>query len=231
MSAAVAESGRGPGSRWAEWLTVLVLLAMAAVLAWLNVSLARRGVPPEFPPFDLKNPMLDARPRECVEVSGQDRPHDALCVSVLESGIVLRPSQGPEELGIQGGLRISPPYLPCLERALPRDQTGCGGLPAASATTRKNYLLYALDDFGVPSTSSRRVRPDSIEAVRAESGGSERLLYLVVLEDYGGGTFKCYVSPDRERGLVTGLARVELLSEKPGQPASVFFYRDVGECP
>jgi hypothetical protein len=233
MSSAQVPAVRAEGSRWAEWLTVLVLLSMAGVLLWIFVSLDRRRPSPPFPPFDLKNPMLDARPRECVEVSGQDRPNDALCVSVIEDGFVLRPSEGPVELGNQSGLKLVPPYLACRERTLQRGQAGCGSLPPttgpAGAEPKPDYLLYPLDDFGIPA--GHRMRPDSIEAIRAESGGSERLLYLVVLQDYGGGTFKCFVSPDRERGLVTGLVRIELLSEKPGHPSQVFFYNDVGECP
>ena len=210
-------------SRWAEWFTVLVLLAMAGVLLWLNLSLWRRASPAEFPPFDLKNPMLDARAHECVEVYDVARPGDALCVSVRDEGVVLRPATGPTLLDNRD-LRRAAPYLACRERrATPSG--GCGGKEEGN----EEVLIYPLSAFGLPD--AQRVRLDSVEAVRTESGGRERLLYLAVLESYGaGGTFKCYVSPDPD-ARVTGLVQVELYSEKPGTKPQIFRYHDVGDCP
>jgi hypothetical protein len=211
------------GSRWAEWLTIVVLLAMALVLLWLNLSLLRRPTTPEFPSFDLKNPMLDARPRECIEVYDVDRPGDALCVSVREEGVVLRPFQGPTNLG-DWELRRAAPYLACRERRVPR-----GGGCASTEDGGEGLLLYPLNGLGLPM--ERRVRLDSLEAVWTETGGRERLVYLAVLQEYGaGGTFKCYVSSDAD-ARVTGLVQVELRSEKPGTKPQVFRYHDVGECP
>lgn len=220
---------RGARSRWAEWLTVLVLLAMAGVLGWLNVSLAKRVKTPDFPPFDLWNAMLDARAKECVEVFGQDRPHDATCLRVLEDGLVKRPTEGPASLAGHRDLNRAPPYLACRLMPVAPGQDGCASGGVGESDRADQVLLYALDDFGVPR-ASHRLRPDSIEALWVESGGSERLVYLVVLQDYSGGTFKCFVNPDRE-ATVAGLLRVELLGEKPGSRPQVFSYRDLGECP
>lgn len=212
----------GARSRWAEWVTIGVLLAMAVVLLWLNLSLLRRPTTPEFPPFDLKNPMLDARPRECIEVYDVDRPGDALCISVREEGVVLRPSQGPASLGDRD-LRRSAPYLACKERRVPRGG-GCAGTEEGGAGT----LLYPLNQLGIPV--ERPVRLDSLEAIWTETGGLQRLVYLAVLQDYKGGTFKCYVA-SKPRALVTGLLQVELRPEKANAKPQIFRYHDVGECP
>jgi hypothetical protein len=210
-------------SRWPEWFTIVVLVAMAGVLLWLNLSLKRRPSTPEFPPFDLKNPMLDARPRECVEVYDVDRPGDALCISVREEGLVLRPREGPAVLDDRE-MRRAAPYLACRERRVTR-----GGGCADKDEGGDGFLIYPLGAFGLPD--ARRVRLDSVEAVWTETAGRERLLYVAVLQDYGaGGTFKCFLSADAE-ARVTGLVQVELRPEKPGSRPQVFRYHDVGECP
>jgi hypothetical protein len=210
-------------SRWAEWFTVVVLLAMAGVMLWLNLSLWRRSTPLEFPPFDLKNPMLDARAHECVEQYDVARPGDALCVSVRDEGVVLRPSKGPAVIDDRD-MRRAAPYLVCRQRrATPSG--GCSG----KEDENEDVLLYPLGAFGLPD--AQRVRLDSVEAVRAETGGRERLLYLAVLQSYGaGGTFKCYVSAEPD-ARVTGLVQVELWPEKPGSKPQTFRYHDVGDCP
>jgi hypothetical protein len=202
---------------------VVVLLAMALVLLWLNLSLLRRPSTPKFPDFDLKNPMLEARPKECIEGFDVALPGEALCISVREEGVVLRPRQGPEVLADQD-VRRAAPYLACLHRSAQRG-SGCGGeLGEAAGAT----ILYPLNAFGVPA--DRPVRLDSVEAVWTEESGARRLVYLAVLQDYQGATFKCFVAA-KPRALVTGLVQVELRPEKATARPSVFRYHDVGECP
>lgn len=219
MSAAPAPASGA--SRWAERLTVLILLGMAAVLAWMNVSLARRRPPPEVPPFDLRNTLLDARPGECVESYSPATPHDALCFRTVADGVVLRPSAGPDRRGRQDGLKRALPYL-VLEMRQP--EAGAGGCAGARAGSVREQL-YPLGQFGIPAENP--VRLDSIEAVYTESGGRERLVYLTVLEDYRQYYWKCYVDPNAP---VTGLVRVDFATLKAGARAQQIYYSQV-ECP
>jgi len=209
-------------SRWTEWLAIVVLVAMAGVLLWVNISLHRRGRPPAIESFDLKNPMLDARPRECVEAFSPDAPRDAPCLSVREEGVVLRPASGPAALGDRTGLKRVSPYLAARER-LPAQGSTCA---TAQPSTSDQVILYPLNAFGLPS--ERVVRPDSLRPIWVEHRGRQRLVYEAILEDMRGGTWRCYLSPD---ALVTGLMQVEFAGEKARGNKQLFRYTDLGECP
>lgn len=223
MSRPARPAGATPASRWAEWLTVLVLLGMAAALLWIDVSLWRRAPRDAVLPFDLKNPMLDVRDHECVEVYLESAPHDAPCLSAAPGGLILRPMEGPTALAGFEGLRLKAPYLVARDRRAPPGSGGCAGGKGLSGD---EIVLYPLGAFGIPDM--HRVRLDSLEPVRAEVGGRERRVYLAVLEDASGATWKCFLTPE---ALLTGLVRVERLAGKPGSRAQVVTYRDVGECP
>lgn len=207
--------------RWAEWVAIVVLVAMAATLAWVNVSLRRRARPSAVPAFDLKNPMLDARPRECVEVFQRGAAREAPCISVREDGLVLRPTRGPESAGEIGGLRRALPYLAARVRS-----RAPGGTCAAGPTGAEQTVVYPLSHFGVPA--ERRVRLDTIRPQWVDEGERERLIYQVVLEDAGGSSWELFVSAD---ALVTGLVQVRLHDSRAGTQAQVLRYIDVGECP
>ena len=209
-------------ARWTEWLAVVVLVAMAGVLLWVNVSLLKRARPPAIDTFDLKNPMLDARPRECVEAFSPDAPRDAPCLSVREEGVVLRPASGPAALGDRTGLKRVAPYLAARERYPAQGSTCAGGQPAAS----EQVILYPLNAFGIPSENT--VRPDSLRPIWVEHRGRQRLVYEAILEDMRGWTWRCYLSPD---ALVTGLMQVELATQKANSRKQVFRYTDLGDCP
>jgi hypothetical protein len=217
-----AETAPGvEAGRWAEWVAIVVLVAMAATLAWVNVSLRRRTRPPEAPAFDLKNPMLDARPRECVEIFQQGAAREAPCISVREDGLVLRPTRGPESAGEFGGLRRALPYLAARVRS-----PAAGGTCAAGPAGAEQTVVYPLAHFGVPM--ERRVRLDTIRPQWVDEAERQRLVYQVVLEDAGGASWELFVSPD---ALVTGLVQVRLHDSKAGSRAQVLRYLDVGECP
>jgi hypothetical protein len=63
-------------------VTVIALLAMALSLLWVNATLRRRKGVAEVEAFDLKNPMLDARAGECIEVFAREAPGQAPCIRV-----------------------------------------------------------------------------------------------------------------------------------------------------
>lgn len=212
-----------PASRWAEWLTVLTLLAMAGALLVIDVSLWRRAPRDVAQPFDLKNPMLDVRDHECVEIYSEATPHDAPCLSAAPGGLILRPTEGPASLAGYDGLRLKAPYLIARDR---RATPGSGGCAGGKPLVGEDILFYPLNAFGIPDV--HRVRVDSIEPVRSEFGGRERLVYLAVLEDAAGYTWKCYLTPD---ALLTGLVKVEMLTGKIQARSQVVTYRDIGECP
>ena len=216
--------GRPPAAsaRWTEWVAVVVLVAMAGVLLWVNVSLWKRPRPPAIDGFDLKNPMLDARPRECVEAFNPDAPRDAPCLSVRDEGVVLRPSSGPTSLGDRIGLKRVAPYLAARERYPAKGETCASGKPAAN----EQVILYPLNAFGIPSENV--VRPDSLRPIWVDHHGRQRLVYEAILEDMKGSTWRCYLSPD---ALVTGLMQVELATPKAGSRKQVFRYTDLGDCP
>lgn len=209
-------------SRWGEQLTVLILLAMACALAWMNVSLARRRAPPRFPPFDLKNPMLDVRPRECVESYSPATPHDVICFRSVEDGVVLRPAAGPDRRAGHDGLKRALPYLVV---ELHRPESGSGGCASGRYADEPRLQFYPLSHFGIPADTP--VRLDSIEAQWTESGGRDRLVYVAVLEDYRQYYWMCFVDPGAS---LTGLVRVDFSPLKARARAQQIYYRDIS-CP
>jgi hypothetical protein len=209
-------------TRWVEWVTIVALLLMALSLLYVNVSLSRRRKPPEVDTFDLKNPMLDARPGECVEVYDASSPGSAPCFRVRQEGVVLRPAQGPASVGDQHDLKRFLPYLAVDMRVYESSGTcATGGAPDSEQT-----FLYPLNAFGLPKDTL--VRPDTLRPLWVELRGQERLIYEVVLEDVARSetTWVGYVSP--EAG-VTGL--VEVQAKKANTKPSVFRYSPPSECP
>lgn len=209
-------------SRWVEWVSVAALLAMALCLLWVNITLLRRQKPATVDTFDLKNPLLDARPGECVEVFSPDLPGDAPCIRVRPEGVVLRPASGPAAIEERSGLQRFLPYLAASQRHMAQGATCAGGGEVLS----EEALLYPLNAFGLPSENV--VRVDSVRPMPVEIRGSMRVVYEVVLEDMRGWTWVCYVTHD---ALVTGLVEVRLKTKATGSRDQRFRYTDLGECP
>ena len=89
----------------------------AEVIIWAYQlpTLLRRQHPATVDTFDLKNPMLDARPGECVEVFSPDTPADARTAPSSQQGTV------PSSFA-SGSVRrrLSPPGVIAPNRNLPR---------------------------------------------------------------------------------------------------------------
>ncbi|MFM8980152.1 MAG: hypothetical protein ACKOSS_06795 [Planctomycetia bacterium] len=215
-AAAAAGAGRPRSSSWVEWVTISSLLVMAVVLLWVNASLRRRQGVAEVDTFDLKNPMLDARPGESIEVFAREAPGEAPCIRVRPEAVVLRPASGPAQLGDRTSLRRHPPYLAASERHMP------AGAPCGAATPLfEQALLYPLNSFGLPSDAL--VRPDSVRPLLIQLRGQERLAYEVVLRDVRGWTWQAFLVPE---ALVTGLVEVRMNSGQPNAKPQVFRYSD-----
>lgn len=205
---------------WVEWTTLVALLLMAVGLLWVNATLRRRQGAAEVESFDLKNPMLDARAGECIEVFAREAPGDAPCIRVRPEAVVLRPASGPAQLGERINLRRHPPYLAASERHMP------SGAPCGSATPLyEQALLYPLNGFGLPSDALARA--DSVRPLLIQLRGQERLAYEVVLRDMRGWTWQAFLVPD---ALVTGLVEVRVNSGQPNAKPQVFRYSDL-DCP
>lgn len=222
--AGAAAGGGGPpagrSSSWVEWVTLVALLAMALGLLWVNATLKRRKGAGEVEAFDLKNPMLDARPGECIEVFAREAPGDAPCIRVRPEAVVLRPASGPPQLGERINLRRHPPYLAASERHMPAG-AACGtGTPLY-----EQVLLYPLNGFGLPSDALARA--DSVRPLVIQLRGQERLAYEVVLRDMRGWTWQAFLVPDAQ---VTGLVEVRVSTLQANTPPQVFRYSDL-DCP
>lgn len=213
--------GEGPRAQraisWVEWCAVGALLVMAIALLWVNGSLRRRGGVAEVEEFDLKNPMLDARAGESIEVFARESPGEAPCIRVRPEAVVLRPASGPAQLGERINLRRHPPYLAASERHMPAG-TSCG----AGTPLYEQVLLYPLNAFGLPSDAM--VRPDSVRPLWIQLRGQERLAYEVVLRDARGWTWQAFLVPE---ALVTGLVELRMNSGQPNAKPQVFRYGDL----
>lgn len=219
-SAAVAGTppeGRPRSSSWVEWITITALLVMAVSLLWVNASLRRRQGVAEVEAFDLKNPMLDARAGESIEVFAREAPGEAPCIRVRPEAVVMRPASGPAQLGERTSLRRHPPYLAASERHMPAGTTCGAGTPLS-----EQALLYPLNSFGLPSDAL--VRPDSVRPLLIQLRGQERLAYEVVLRDVRGWTWQAFLVPE---ALVTGLVEVRMNSGQPNAKPQVFRYSDL----
>ena len=163
-------------SKFGERFTVIVLLTMLVVLAYLRFQVLPSQDEPEPLAWDFENPMLDARPGDKVLFFSADRPTNQDCSVVRPEGVVLRPAKGPEEIAYHEGLRRSLPYLACGIHPGQRGADICGG-------RETDTVLYALNYFGMPMDTP--VRVDSIRPRWMKWGERELVVYHVILERYG----------------------------------------------
>ena len=144
MSASHKETRTGTASSsLTERVVVLFLVITAVVLGWIyfHVMPARRI--PDNQQFDLKNPLLDAQPDECVQIESQSTPGNLVCARVRKEGVVLRPRNGSLELGVYRDLRRSRPYLSCGLRYPPPGKD-------CAAATQEEVELFDLNQLGMP---------------------------------------------------------------------------------
>jgi hypothetical protein len=218
--------GAAPG-RFGERLVVAVLVLMAAVLAWVRVSRHAGEAAVDEAVFDLRNPLLHARPGQCVEIVPDHARGLVHCVVVRPEGAVERPREGPVTLGHHRGLRSASPYLACTLHAF---EPGSGGCATGTPAGEPEDQLYDLNGFGTLKDLALRV--DSIRLTRIRVGGRAREAYEVAMQKYeaGGppGTWIAYVAPDVP---VLGLAAVRFLPQGAVQREQSQTYREAAGCP
>ncbi len=200
----------------AERVVAGFLTIALAVLAWIHFRVLPHEAAPEPEPFDLVNPMLDAKVGECVAIESETEPGVVTCVKVVEPGVVVRPNDAHQRLGLYGPLSRSLPYLVCRMRS-PAPEKGCDDPDA-----REDWLLYGLDGFGMPL--GEPVVLDSIKPLWVRRGGRYRFVYQVQLERYGRfiqGPVTLYVDPEES---ITGVVLRKEQSPR-GMPADVVFTR------
>jgi hypothetical protein len=176
-------------SRFGERFTFIVLVTMLLVLGYLRFQVLPSQDQPEPLEFAFENPMLDARPDDKVLFFPSHLPTNQSCSVVRPEGVVLRPSQGPDQISYHEGLRQSLPYLACGIRGAQRGVDVCGG--AESET-----VLYALNYFGMPMDTP--VRIDSIRPRWMKWGDRELVVYHVIFERYGtlGGQWETFLAKE-----------------------------------
>jgi hypothetical protein len=134
-------------------------------------------VPLEPLPFDLKNPMLDAKVGECVAMESENRPGIVTCVKVVEPGVVLRPHEQRQRLGRYGDLSRAPPYL-AAKYIYPPTGKSCDHEEA-----KREPVLFPLSGWGM-----RLTLPCALESIRprwVERGPQFRFVYEIHVFRYG----------------------------------------------
>jgi len=198
MSAPKAKPSSGTASSsLTERVVVLFLVIAAVVLGWIyfHVMPARRV--PDNRQFDLRNPLLDAQTDECLQIESQSTPGNLVCARVRAEGVVLRPRNGPPDLGIYRDLRRGRPYLACGLRYPPPGKD-------CSAGTREEVELFDLNSLGMPY--SLHVSLDAIRPLWVRHGGRYRFVYEVQFTQYGAAPCTWIVDVDPNYP-VTGVVR------------------------
>lgn len=196
-----------------ERVVLLFLIAATLVLAWIYFLVIPGERVPDALPFDLRNPMLDARLGECVQVESTTTPGTVVCLKVQEPGVVLRPRNGPTQLGIYRDMRRARPYLATALRYPPPGR-GC----EEDVETQEEIELFDLNAFGMPY--SLDVTLDAVRPLWVQRGGRFLFVYEVQMTQYGaiGRTWFLDVHPDAP---VTGIVRRRHTVEG-GTEASIF---------
>ncbi|MCP5071522.1 MAG: hypothetical protein GY946_33600 [bacterium] len=219
MSVRTNKTDEGParGIRGAagEQVTVLILLAIAAFLGFLRFGILPRQADGPQLAFELRNPMLETEPGDCLRGQGSRDPAAELCFVVRQR--VLRPMRGPASLVGYPELRRYPPYLII-------DLHDAGDGPGGCSGDSTSVVLRSLNGFGMDPQS--RTRVDSIRPVWMSFGGREDILYEVVLQRYDvPSTWIMYIAPDLP---VTGLVKQE--EQRPNQAETTTAWYREAEC-
>lgn len=203
-----------------ERVVLLFLVASCLVLGWIYFAVMPGDRAPDLPPFDFRNPMLDAREGQCVQVESVTRPGNVACMKVREPGLVLRPRNGPDRLGIYNGLRRSRPYLATGLRYPPP-----GASCADAASLREDIELFDLNAFGMPY--SLDVALDQIRPLWVKQGTRFLYVYEVQMTQYGRAarTWQLAIQPD---GPITGIVRRSHTAES-GTETAIFLPAE--DCP
>lgn len=182
-----------------ERVVLLFLLVAALVLSWIYFFVMPGEHRPSDETFDLRNPLLHAKLDECVQIESTSTPGHVVCLRVTEPGVVLRPRNGPEGLGMNRGLHRSRPYLACALR-YPPPGASCSD-PTAG---RDEIELFDLNGFGMPY--SLDVSLDVVRQVWVQRGGRYLFVYEAQLTQYGpvSRTWMLDIHPDAP---VTGIVR------------------------
>jgi hypothetical protein len=181
---------RAAASTLGERIVVLFLVAAAIALGWIRFKVVPARGAPSAQAFDLRNPMLQARVGDCVEVESTQRPGVSICFRVEEPGLVLRPHLGPDHLGPDRDLKRARPYLVTVLWFPPEGQ-GCD-----VEAPRRQIERFDLNDFGMPS--SVEVELASLRPRWVRRGERQYFAYEAVLMRYGpgGGPWITYVAPE-----------------------------------
>jgi hypothetical protein len=188
---APARVSPSPSGGLSERIVLVFLCAAAAVLGWIYFRVMPEKRLPEPEPFDVRNPLLLARPGACVAIESTSQPGVVVCARVRDEGVVLRPRRGPERLGIYRGLLRSRPYVACSLR-YPPPGTSC----AEASGGREDLELFDLNGFGMPygiEMGVERLRP-----LWVQRGGRQLYVYEVQLTQYGpsaGRAWSVYLDP------------------------------------
>jgi hypothetical protein len=211
-------AGAERSGRLTERLVVVFLVLAVGVLAYVRFEVvpAKAGPPPA--EFDLRNPMLDARIGECVEVESTTRPGEIVCMEVVDPATVMRPRFGPDRVGPDEGVRRSPPYLVCRLR-YPRRGSSCPGADDDPAVLER----FDLNGFGLPSSTLPLA--ETIRPLWVERAGRYRFVYEVALTLYAGvrGVWIVYLDPDAP---VTGTIYRSFARER----ADYVVFREIEGC-
>lgn len=197
-------------------LAVGVLTAMIIALSYVRFVLVPSQQQPEALAFDFRNPLLDAVPGERIlQASGQDASQE-ICVVVRPEGVVTRPHDGPERIGLQRDLRHAPAYLACSLRAVDRRRGGCGG-----AETEREVVLYGLNGFGMPMDTNVVVQ--TLQPMRVLWGDRTIDVYRATFQRYGlqAAAWATWITHDVP---VTGAVRTEVIQ---GEHTASSVFREV----
>ncbi len=206
-----------------ERIVAAVLLVIALLLGYVRfVVVPQRQPEAGTPPFDLRNPMLDARVGECVELEDSGHPGETSCSVVIEPGLVVRPTDGPEALPGNTRLRRMPPYLVTAARFPEPGKGGC----ATSEGKRDEIVLYDLNLFGMPMGIPAEVV--QIQPMWKKWQGRVHYTYQVQMLRYGNlaGPWTSWISEDAP---VTGVVHREYTYGSQQRHAQII-YREVDGC-
>ena len=201
---------------WLEWLVVSVLTAMAVSLGYIRFSLLPKQDARDPIAFEFQNPLLHAREGDATLGFNIDDPAKETCVSVRKEGVVLRPFNGPDTLGVERGLRHQRAYLACSQRSVQGSASSCGSEP-----NKGEVLLYPLNDFGMPIATD--VVPTRIHPRLMVWQDRELVVYQVDFIRYGqlSGQWSTFLSSEAP---VTGLVHMSALQ---GETTIQTGYREV----